>query len=473
MSKITKPPPQERLFLEDMLQIAEKGVVVHDAGGKIIFCNPTAERILGLSWDHILGTYSHGFEPATFREDGSPFPAEDHPAMVTLRTGKPCKKVVMGIEWNPEMPCTWINISSGIIPRAAGVPLLVFAIFADITPHIEAKRQLRDMAASLREANRTLADAEASLRNLLNAIPDLIWLKDPEGVYLFCNSALAKMFKVQNAEVIGKTDYDFSPPAQADFFRQKDSEAARDNKPIIIEEAIAFNENPVRTIVETVKVPMRDEAGQLQGVVGIARDITERRNMHEKLRRSNIELRNLAQMQRSLARTDPLTGLANRRAFEEAINLAFRRNKQRRTPASLLMIDIDHFKQVNDQFGHEAGDAALVCLAAKLRSNSRAFDLAARLGGEEFALLLPGTNEHGATTVAERLREDVGRTEVALARKRFHVTISIGIATFLDDDPEWQASVTRADEALYEAKSSGRNKVCLSRASLKRMSEDA
>jgi len=444
-----------RIFLQELLEIADEGVVVHDSCGKIIFCNPAAASILRLTKDSILDNYCGNFEPAAFREDGTPFPADEHPASVTLKTGQPCRKVVMGIEWSPELPLTWLSISSAVIPSAAPGPLMVVAMFTDITRHVEAKHQLQKALESLEKANRALTIAQSFMRGLLDAIPDRIWMKDPNGAYLFCNAALAKVYNVTESALIGKTDYEFWPRELADSMRQSDVEAVIHNKAIKIETMVSDG-NCKKITMEAVKVPIRDESGALLGVFGIARDVTRHIEEQEKLQQANAELRNIADAQLLLARTDPLTGLPNRRAFEEAIDPAFQRRARRNSITSLLMIDIDRFKHVNDEFGHEAGDAALISLAKALRANSRAHDLPARLGGDEFALLLPNTKAKDASTLAFRLREEIERTEIEFGDKRFSFSISVGVASFRERDLAWSAAVKRADKGLYKAKSAAR-----------------
>jgi PAS domain S-box-containing protein len=130
-------PAPVSVLLEGLLLIADEGVVIADADGKIVYCNPSAERILGLPADRIIGTNSYHFEQVTILEDGSPFPADAHPVMRTLRTGMPCSKVVIGINRGPETSCRWLSISSAIIPVPAGESILAFAIFADITRHVD------------------------------------------------------------------------------------------------------------------------------------------------------------------------------------------------------------------------------------------------------------------------------------------------------------------------------------------------
>ncbi len=163
---------------------------------------------------------------------------------------------------------------------------------------------------------------------------------------------------------------------------------------------------------------------------------------------------------RGEALTDPLTGLANRRALDERLRLELERARRSRQPVSVLMVDIDHFKRINDRHGHAAGDAVLSRLATILRQEIRSIDLAARYGGEEFVVLLPATPAPAAYAVAERIRRAVAREAFALpGGQMLRVQASIGIASFPDDDPEGGHLLERADEALYAAKGAGRNRV--------------
>jgi diguanylate cyclase (GGDEF)-like protein len=164
-----------------------------------------------------------------------------------------------------------------------------------------------------------------------------------------------------------------------------------------------------------------------------------------------------AQMQR-LATTDFLTGLANRRAFfeqaESARLLATRLNK----PIALMMLDIDHFKQLNDRFGHASGDEALVLFADTARGALRDHDIMGRLGGEEFALALPGTDLDGALQAAERLRIAVNQAPLITSGSGYMMTVSVGVV-LVEPGEALTAALARADHALYAAKAGGRNRV--------------
>jgi diguanylate cyclase (GGDEF)-like protein len=157
--------------------------------------------------------------------------------------------------------------------------------------------------------------------------------------------------------------------------------------------------------------------------------------------------------------TDGLTGLANRRSFDDELALEWRRAERVGDSLALLLLDLDDFKSVNDEFGHQAGDVVLRRVAAILDSGARQVDLAARYGGEEFALLAPETDTLGAKKLAERLRADLEAATIELPTGgKLSVTASIGVAVKGDLERAEQL-VAAADEALYEAKRNGKNRV--------------
>ena len=160
-----------------------------------------------------------------------------------------------------------------------------------------------------------------------------------------------------------------------------------------------------------------------------------------------------------LANTDPLTGLYNHRYFYHLLETELKRARRYGRSLSLIMLDIDHFKQFNDRFGHLSGDEALRCLAQILRKNSRGVDMVARYGGEEFAIILPETDLPQGSIQAERLRAAAAEQEWPESQ----LTISLGVAPLTAEMARAEDLVRDADRALYEAKDAGRNQVCLSR----------
>jgi diguanylate cyclase (GGDEF)-like protein len=181
----------------------------------------------------------------------------------------------------------------------------------------------------------------------------------------------------------------------------------------------------------------------------------------ERLRRERLEMQALRRSLAELALTDPLTGLPNRRQFEETLRTELARTRRHGGPCSVVMIDVDHFKNYNDLLGHPAGDAALRQLAVVIRGHLRLGDVGARYGGEEFGLILTNTDKREASEAVERLRWVIEthpfvRRDVQPGGK---LTISAGIATSPEDGDSYESLVQKADVALYLAKSAGRNHV--------------
>jgi diguanylate cyclase len=167
-------------------------------------------------------------------------------------------------------------------------------------------------------------------------------------------------------------------------------------------------------------------------------------------------LREQNQLLAELSRTDALSGLLNRRHWEDAVAGEFERCARTGVRSSLLMLDIDHFKSINDRHGHPAGDEVIRNVAEVLRASLRADDVPGRYGGEEFGVLLPETAQAGAEVIAERIRKRIEST--ALSRSGVRATVSIGIAELEAPDMNYTVAISRADRALYAAKARGRNR---------------
>jgi len=169
------------------------------------------------------------------------------------------------------------------------------------------------------------------------------------------------------------------------------------------------------------------------------------------------------QLQRKLTRlalTDALTGVANRRAFMERLEAEVARSKRHGGTFSVIMLDIDHFKRVNDMHGHAAGDVVICKTVDQIASGIRQSDLVGRLGGEEFAVFLPETDAKSAAVLAEHMRKALDECVISVAQDcDFHVTVSLGVAEWTPKDTSAQELLCRADEALYHSKETGRNRV--------------
>jgi len=201
----------------------------------------------------------------------------------------------------------------------------------------------------------------------------------------------------------------------------------------------------------TVSVSRMVFAGQPAHLLSLA-DVTYIREIEHQLRTANRQLHQLAS-------TDPLTGVNNRRHFFGAVRLGLQKMQLHRLPAAMFLLDLDHFKTVNDRYGHDLGDHALVQVAATAGRIMRKNDIFARIGGEEFAGFLPETDIADAVHVAERLRHAVSEVQLPLGTSTINVTCSIGIASVDAQADTPETAMIRADQALYAAKREGRDRV--------------
>lgn len=174
----------------------------------------------------------------------------------------------------------------------------------------------------------------------------------------------------------------------------------------------------------------------------------------------SCDLKSKLKIANTQALRDPLTGLPNRNAYNERLETELARWKRYHSPLSLIVWDIDHFKNINDSYGHKAGDKVLLLIAKQLSDHSRATDFISRFGGEEFTMLLPNTDRNAALVVANQLRQIIEKTGFNASGTSVAITISCGVTEFLTDDTD-ETVFERADKALYQAKEQGRNQCCV------------
>ena len=270
-------------------------------------------------------------------------------------------------------------------------------------------------------------------------------IDDPGPEIIYVNKAFTEMTGYSSEEVIGK-----SPRIlQSKETEQKEKSAIR--RALEKKEAIRVTlRNYTKTgreyWIDLSILPLHDKDGKLTHFASIQRDITKQKNLERELQ--------------ILCRTDPLTTAANRRAFEEMLSQEFSRFKRSRKEYALIMIDIDHFKSVNDEYGHSVGDKVLIEVTEKCKDSLRYHDIVARLGGEEFCILLPYTNAIQAKQIAERLRGKIESMQIISEGNRINVTVSVGLSLVCLDDSDGHDAMQRADQKLFEAKDLGRNTVC-------------
>lgn len=294
----------------------------------------------------------------------------------------------------------------------------------------------------VKQRTQQLENERTRLKVLLETIPDLVWLKDVNGIYLSCNRIFERAVAKSKDQIIGKTDFDLWETKQAETFRQNDIDTIKAGSSTVTENKLVFMDHSYTGFFETIKTPLRDVDGKLIGVLGVARDITERKEAEQ---RAHI-----------LANYDILTGLPNRTLFNDRIDHQIRIAQRNNTEMAVMILDLDHFKNVNDTLGHQIGDKLLIEVAKRLKTAIREEDTISRLGGDEFILFLPDTEADGAARVAEKLLNEASFSYKVLDHD-LTVTPSIGIAMYPGDGESFDKLYQCADVAMYRAKHGGRN----------------
>ncbi len=305
------------------------------------------------------------------------------------------------------------------------------AAYRDITLEKRAEEALRTAG----QYNRTLI--EVSLDPLVTI--------NPEGKITDVNEAAVAISGIPRTVLIGSdiADYFVEPDKARAGYQEVFAKGFIKDYPL----SVRHPSGKVTEVLCNASI-YRDAKGNVAGALATARDITERKKLERELEHQ--------------AHIDILTNLNNRRFFTELAEQELARAKRHKKPLSLMMMDIDHFKAVNDTHGHPAGDMVLQKLAEVCRNTFREIDIVGRMGGEEFAALLPETAPQQAVEVAERLRHAVEGTDARLGDGNvLRVTVSIGVARVETEDDKIDCALKRADTALYQAKSEGRNRVCL------------
>lgn len=325
---------------------------------------------------------------------------------------------------------------------------------------------------------RTASEASVfgELQTILDAIPSLVMYKDTRNQILRVNRAAAAIFGVSPEEMAGTPAARWFPD-EAESAYLDDLEVMASGHPKLgIAESVVTPQGE-RRWMQTDKYPCKDENHRVTGIIVIATDVSAKRRGEEELRQHRDHLDELvaqrtvelaranAELER-MARMDDQTGLSNRRYVMERLDEELRRAQRHGTPLSVMLLDLDHFKSVNDTYGHLAGDAVLLQTARVIQAAMRATDIKGRFGGEEFVTIMPQTGLDGATLFAERLRIAVGAQIHREIDADFRVTCSIGVAAFGPGSASLSELLRQADRALYEAKRLGRDRICVAGESL-------
>lgn len=453
--------------LSTVLNSIGEAVIFTDTGGQVTRMNPAAENLTGWGSSEAIGRPISEVlktvdaltrEPIRIPVDEVPSTGEechlaDHTALIS-RDG------------------TERQIAGRVVPIRSDSDTItgVVVVFSDMTD-----RKL---------AEDTLLANAAFQRALLDAVPAPIFCKDTDGRYVRCNRAFVEFCGLPEEEIIGKTVYDIAPKELAITCSQQDRKLLKSKRMQVYESRMPSADGGMRDVMFHMAI-YSDSEGRTLGLMGVILDITQRKQTEEELVKSRTDLQRLndelesallyanelaVHAENAKAQTedkaielsyqathDSLTGLPNRQYFEKHLSECISGTADNKPDQLVvLFLDLDKFKLINDTLGHKVGDLLLVEVAARVQSRLRSGDVLARMGGDEFTIILPHCNRRpSAEMVASRIIDSIGQP-FEIEGHRFLIGASIGLAHYPSDGNDAVTLLKHSDAAMYKAKQAGR-----------------
>jgi diguanylate cyclase (GGDEF)-like protein/PAS domain S-box-containing protein len=410
---------QQRDYLEHILEYSPDGIAIANRRGEIVRFNRTATELSGYAAEEIRGRQAKHFYADS---------REMQAMMRLLRSQGSLRNYEIDFlrKDGERLPC---SVSISLLRDSRNEVIGSVSIFRDL-------REWKEMLETVQEQ-------EEKFKGIASSALDAVVMMDDQGRISYWNPAAEKIFGYTAAEAVDRDLHELIVPRRYhEAFRKSFPEFRRKGTGGMIDHS--FELSALRKDGSELPVEVSLSALKLKNAwhsVGIVRDISERKIMEEQLR--------------NMANTDQLTGAYNRHKFLECLEYEISRIKRNNSALSLVMLDIDHFKRINDLHGHNTGDEVLKELVRVIRNNLREVDILTRWGGEEFIVLAPDTNKLQAAALAERLKRTVSEHEFPGVGS---VTISLGVTQFSPNESP-DSLINRADERMYMAKRSGRNRV--------------
>ena len=416
---------EEQLKLQSaVLEAAANAIVITDFEGTIVWANHAFTAMTGYSKEEALGNnlrlLKSGAQPESYYAE----------LWSTISSGKVWQGEIVnrrkdGKTYTEEMTITPVS-------RDVGNPAdrYFIAIKQDITER--------------RRAEEELYRAHQMLQTILNTIPQRVFWKDRNCTYVGCNRAFATDAGLNNpAEIIGKSDFDLVWSETAEVYRTDDKLVMEQGSAKLGYEEIQDRADRGRVWLRTSKLPLWDREGKVIGVIGTYEDITARKLAEERVQ--------------YLAYYDALTGLPNRTLLQDRLAKALAGARRRKDKVAILFLDLDRFKDINDSLGHSVADLLLQEVAERLKTWAREQDTVARVGGDEFLIVLTGLKDVADAAVATERIVNLMTAEFVVQGHSLSIGCSVGISIFPEHGADGETLIKNADAAMYSAKDNGRN----------------
>lgn len=408
---------QYRLLVENQTDL----VVKVDNTGSFLYISPSYCRVFGKTESELIGK---SFIPLVHEEDVESTQNEMKKLYQFPYTCQVEQRAMTKDGWR------WFGWSDTAELNNDNEVVSIIGVGRDITERKQMERALRE--------------SEDRYRTVVSNMPVVTFVTDEKGIFILSEGKGLAKLGLQPNQVVGLSLFDVYHDYPSIIAAMKNALAGHTQRDEVEVMGIVF---------DVVYSPILDQQGKVTKVIGVSNDVTERKQ-------AELELQAALDRVQQLAHTDVLTGINNRRHLYEVAEREFKIAVRYQQPLSVIMFDIDHFKKVNDTFGHTAGDQILQLVTRVCRKELRSADVIGRYGGEEFVILLPITNAQQAYQLAERIR--MGTEAICLPTEKGNasVTLSLGIVELIHDAQTQSVEelIHRADEAMYAAKQAGRNR---------------
>ncbi|CAN7564670.1 bifunctional diguanylate cyclase/phosphodiesterase [Acidovorax delafieldii] len=442
---------QQRLAVERVLRESETeqrslidnlmtGLVIHDATGAVVRCNAEASNLLGLSFEQMTGKQLIDPAWSFVNEQGAVMPVSDYPASRVLATREPVNGVVGGIVRGKDAGICWVLSRADPWFTTDGQLDKIVVTFVDITMRRKLTSQLQDR--------------ELKFQALFDNSMDAVLLTSPDGTVLAVNQAACRLFDLSEAQIIARGRMGLADPADPRLQELLVQRQQRGQAAGLLTMVRGDGSHFTAEISSSI---YGDSEGRQYSSM-IVRDITERLRSQAELEAANAQMRRINEQLAEVAHFDMLTHLPNRVLLADRLQQAMAHCVRRNKSLAVAFLDLDGFKDINDRYGHAAGDEFLVAIAKRLRSALRDGDTLARIGGDEFvAVMTDLTAEQDCEPLLLRLLQ-VAAESLLVSGQSLQVSASIGVTIYPQDGSSSEQLIRHADQAMYLAKQAGKNR---------------